>query len=270
MPTLVPLTAAQTINVMAHWRAHADALIDGPEPADDVRVLTVSRTAEDRRVLSGSFDAIGGEVIDAALRLATAADADTETRTATQRRADALVDICRHFLDNQTTKAGGRHRPHLNLVVDLDEVETGGTFISGSVAPGALIESLLCDCNLHRVLAKGRSSILDYGRSARTAPPDLFNAIALRDGHCREPGCDRPPSWCDAHHVDVWEEGGVTSLANSVLRCTRHHHQWHKRRKLGWTERLEDDATLVITDPSGRTHISYADGPLAQRQLWVS
>ncbi len=104
----------------------------------------------------------------------------------------------------------------------------------------------------------------------RTAPPDLFNAIALRDGHCREPGCDRPPSWCDAHHVDVWDEGGVTSLENSVLRCVRHHHLWHKRRKLGWTERLEPDGTLHITDPGHRVYSSYPAGPMAQRQLLVS
>ena len=108
------------------------------------------------------------------------------------------------------------------------------------------------------------------GATARTAPADLFNAIALRDGHCREPGCDRPPEWCDAHHVDIWDEGGVTSLENCVLRCVRHHHQWHRRRNLGWTERLEPDGTLVITDPSGRSYLSYPDGPLAQRQLWAS
>jgi hypothetical protein len=71
--------------------------------------------------------------------------------------------------------------------------------------------------------------------------------------------------------VLLWdEEGGPTSITNMVLRCVRHHHQWHKRRKLGWTERLEPDGTLYISDPNGRIYTSYPDGPLAQRQLMVS
>jgi hypothetical protein len=270
VPIMAGMGVAETVSVMVQWRARAEALIDGPAEADHKRTLSVSKVLDGRRAISGHLDGFGGETLDAALALATTRDSAAEIRTAAERRADALVDICRFFLDNQEQKRGGRHRPHLNVVVDLDRVAEGGRFISGELAPGALIETLLCDCNLHRVLARGRSGILDYGRSARSAPPDLFNALALRDGGCREPGCDRPPAWCDAHHVDVWEEGGVTKLSNQVLRCSRHHHQWHRRRKLGWTERLEDDATLVITDTSGRTYTSYANGPLAQRQLWVS
>ncbi|HZN13199.1 MAG TPA: DUF222 domain-containing protein [Acidimicrobiales bacterium] len=268
VPYLVPLTVAQTAIAMAEWRRKADAIVDDAAPAEPQRALALSAVG-DVHVLSGSFGPDAGEVIAAALRLATTRDSESEIRTAAERRADALVDLCRFFLDNQSTRTGRRHRPHLNLVADLGDTATG-SYIDGTIAASSVIESLLCDCNLHRVLVKGRAAILDYGRSVRTAPPDLFNAISLRDGHCREPGCDRPPDWCDAHHVDVWEEGGVTSLDNTVLRCTRHHHQWHRRRKLGWTERLECDGTLVITDPDGRRHLSYPDGPLARRQLWAS
>lgn len=38
------------------------------------------------------------------------------------RRADALVDIARFFLDFQRTHSGGRHRPHVNVVVNLEDL----------------------------------------------------------------------------------------------------------------------------------------------------
>ena len=118
-----------------------------------------------------------------------------------------------------------------------------------------------------RLAARGRSAILDYGRSARTAPVDLFNALVLRDGGCREPGCDRPPAWCDAHHLVMWDDDGETKVDNLALRCSRHHHQMHRRRKLGWTERLEPDGRLVITAPDHRVYTSTPYGVLARQQL---
>ncbi len=47
-------------------------------------------------------------------------------------------------------------------------------------------------------------AVLDYGRATKTPSPDLYNAVVVRDQHCRWPGCDRPPSWCHAHHVKWW------------------------------------------------------------------
>ena len=33
----------------------------------------------------------------------------------------------------------------------------------------------------------------------RTAPTPLFQALLVRDGHCRHPDCDRPGDECQAH-----------------------------------------------------------------------
>jgi hypothetical protein len=37
-------------------------------------------------------------------------------------------------------------------------------------------------------------------------------------------------SWCDAHHVDHWADGGETKLENLVLLCRRHHRLTHEGR----------------------------------------
>ena len=57
-----------------------------------------------------------GATVAAALRLAATDDTEA-VRTPATRRADALVDICRFFLNHQRSHSGGRNRPHLNVVL---------------------------------------------------------------------------------------------------------------------------------------------------------
>jgi hypothetical protein len=67
---------------------------------------------------------------------------------------------------------------------------------------------------------------LNLGRSQRLFSAAQRIALAARDGGCLIPGCDRPPSWCEAHHIDEWEKhSGRTDVDAGVLLC-RHHHRW--------------------------------------------
>ena len=100
----------------------------------------------------------------------------------------------------------------------------------------------------------GRSAILDYGTTTRTIPAPLYNALVVRDRHCRFPGCDRPAAWCEGHHIHPWQAGGPTQLANLVLLCSRHHHLLHRPR---WHTKLLPDTTLEITDPTGHVRTSH-------------
>ena len=178
-----------------------------------------------------------------------------------RRRAEAELAIHQFFLDHQQTRRGGRRRPHLDVIVRIgDDGDVDGRLIDGPFLSTETVKRLLCDCTVHRVITDGRSSILDYGTSTRTVPVNLFNALVLRDQHCRHPGCDRPPDWCDAHHVKPWEEGGPTDLDNLVLKCRRHHHLGHQR---GRQDKLLPDGTYVVTAPDGRVFESRPPGILA-------
>jgi hypothetical protein len=260
VPTLVELSVRDVTVAMAAWRECATADRDRkPEPD---HTLHLSRTLGGRWRLDANLGPEDGELLATALRLAQSPDLDGEpARSAATRRADALADICRHYLDHQQTRRGGRHRPHLNLVLDLERYQAlaaaGATSIDGTSLDRATLDRLLCDAALHRVLTQGRSNILDYGRATRTIPAPLYNALVVRDRHCRFPGCDRPAEWCEGHHIRPWLYGGSTNLSNLVLLCSRHHHLLHRPR---WHAKLLPDNTLEITDPQGRVHTSHPPG----------
>jgi Domain of unknown function (DUF222) len=256
VPTLVDLSVRDTATAMRAWRECASAGRDPrPEPAQG---LHLSRTLAGRWRLDANLGPETGELLSTALRLAQSPDTDGEpARTPATRRADALGDICRHFLDHQQSCHGGRHRPHLNVVLDIDRFQSlrraGASSVDGTGLDRPTLERLLCDAALHRVLTSGRSTILDYGTATRTIPAPLYNTLVIRDRHCRYPGCDRPAAWCEGHHVRPWLYGGPTQLPNLVLLCTRHHHLLHTPR---WHTKLLPDGTLEVTDPESRVRTS--------------
>ncbi len=88
-------------------------------------------------------------------------------------------------------------------------------------------QRLTCDCEVHRLVISPEGLPLDVGRTMRTFPAHLRKALNVRDGGCVFPHCDRPPGWTEAHHIVHWAQGGVTSLQNSALLCSKHHHKVH-------------------------------------------
>ncbi|HEV7757770.1 MAG TPA: DUF222 domain-containing protein [Acidimicrobiales bacterium] len=255
VPVLVPLSVADVARVMQAWAQAAEDSLQDDEPdtaEPPPRTLFSSKTLDGRGELSASLDPEAMALAECALRVAETPDVDGEPpRSPAQRRADAFVDICRFFLDHQTARPGGRHRHHMNVIVRYENLieGRGGEFADGTKVDAATIQRLACDAGYNRVVTQGESSILDYGRTRRNIPVNLFNALVVRDRGCRFPGCDRPPNWCEAHHIDHWEHDGETKIDNLVLACSRHHHLLHMP---GWHIRLRPDATVEVTTPTGK------------------
>jgi len=78
-------------------------------------------------------------------------------------------------------------------------------------------------------------AILKHGRLKRIATRAQTLALIARDRGCSFPGCDRPPEWCQRHHVVGWAEGGRTDLDNLTLICGYHHRHFEAE---GWSCRL--------------------------------
>ena len=169
--------------------------------------------------------------------------------------------VARHFLDHADVVATTRRsRPDVTVVVTLDDLERGlGCDLDGAVIDAATLRPLLCDAGVHRVVTDGGSVVLDAGRTSRTVSHHLFRGLAVRDGGCRFPGCDRPVSWCEAHHVVPWQHGGSTDPSNLVLLCWRHHHDFAHHPQ--WQLKLLPDASVQVTTADRRVLTSEPRPP---------
>ena len=227
------------------------------------RGLTVATTVAGAVSVQGVFDPTAGEVIRAALAAYTAGPDPDGERTASQRRADAWTDICRVALCALDRPLAGGDRPQVTVTMSLDSLRGGrvpallGT--SGEPVGAGQARRIACDSSVIPVVLGSASEPLDIGRQTRVVPAGLRRAVWLPDGHCRFPGCDRPPQWTDVHHLRHWADGGATKLDNLILLCQFHHTLVHA----GWTIHLDrvtgavrvrrpDGAWLHITGPPGR------------------
>ncbi|MDQ1702270.1 MAG: hypothetical protein QOF57_1522 [Frankiaceae bacterium] len=101
----------------------------------------------------------------------------------------------------------------------------------GTTLVGPVLDALLCDVSVHRVITAGPSQVLDVGRLTRLWPAAVRRAAAQMYQGCGAHGCDRPIAFTDLHHVVHWQHGGATSLDNAVPLCRAHHRLVHEG---GW------------------------------------
>ena len=112
---LAPLSAHESRVVLRHWVSNADAFAEreateagtempAPPPG---RELFVSRSLDDAAYVKGVLDADSAPFVTKALRAATRPDLEGERRTPAERRADALVEVCKGYLAALDDPAGG-------------------------------------------------------------------------------------------------------------------------------------------------------------------
>ena len=258
VPSLVGLDIDGVTTVMRQWRARADAIDPGPAPAEKPDTLHLSPTLDDRGSLNGSLGADLYNLTSTALRVADCGDLSLPLA---ERRALAFGQILQTFLDFNPAAKHRRHRPHLNVTIPTSSGRLGhpATYLeTGMPVTKYGLDVLRCDAAWHRLTFTDRAAILRYGRTMRDWPVELYNAIAIRDGGCRWPGCTAPVHWCDVHHAHYWEDGGPTDIDNGLLLCRRHHRKLHT--KAGWQLKLLPDATVELTHPDGTTETSYPNG----------
>jgi hypothetical protein len=197
---------------------HADTVRDG-------RHLSASFGWHGELVIDGALDPLGGEIVKTQLdriydQLRLNDQRDGVTRTATQRRADALVEMA---LRAATAPANGlRPRPLLTVTIGIDPFNHLCHTATGTViAPGLLIP-YLADADIERIVYDPPNRRVEASYRQRFTGA-LRRIIEIRDGQCQhDSGCDEPAPRCDIDHIVPRSQGGMTCLCNGQLLCAHH------------------------------------------------
>jgi len=235
-------------------RIEAERLARDEERAARRREFTMIDDGHGLHWLRGRLDTEAAAVLRAALdplsAPAPAGEHGADLRTGPQRRADALVELARRALIGDQLPDNGGQRPQVVVTVPLRTLTERlghATVDDGGILSPTAARILACDCQLIPAVLGSTGQVLDLGQSQRLFTGSLRRALALRDGGCSFPGCDRPAAWCDGHHIVSWADGGTSSLDNGVLLCGHHHAVVHRD---GWTIQIAADGIPEFTPPA--------------------
>ena len=180
-------------------------------------------------------------------------------------RAGALADAGSVF---------GARQPGVRVVVTesaIDAVAGGEPAVAlveddQTSLPGWVVGQMICETGAVRCGMDLDGNPLDLGREARLYSAKQRIALAVRDGGCRWRGCDRPASYCEAHHIDPYSAGGRTDIDRGVLLCRWHHMELHHG---GWRITREGRGDFILHGPPGRGDPVRLVPRLALRYAWA-
>jgi hypothetical protein len=249
------LSADDTAKMMRRWASYADDVLGRgePEAIDNRRGFwghPVGNAAEGR--LYGHPDDMAALL--AALDHLQPPDKKSTpggARSLAQRRYDALMQLVGLGLADRNGRIDPAHAIH----IDIDAVTLAGGFNPsgrsdiagfGSILP-TQVQLLLCGSWISRVVMDTDGQPLELGRASRLFTPAQQQAIIARDRGCAIAGCDRPPHWCDTHHLDPWAPPtqGETNIDNGISLCRGHHTHVHN----GWKPVPNPDGTWHLEPP---------------------
>jgi hypothetical protein len=223
----------ETRKVLEYWRSDIDLPGVKLDLEDQLARRHFDLTRRPNGMVAGEFTlpSLEGESLLTAIDTLMPPPAEGDERSTTQRRADALGDLARSFLEGSETPIVGGERPHVNVHVDIPALrgDAGGLHETddGFVLDPFSVSQLACDASVSRIVFGPGSEVLDVGRKTRVIPASLRRAVVARDRTCVRRGCGRSAKWCDVHHLVSWAEGGETVIDNICLLCRYHHTQLH-------------------------------------------
>ena len=207
------------------------------------RHLQMSRWVDGSLIISGVLGPAEGVAFRSAIEPLARPSGAYDLRTREQRLADALFE--------KVTYNGGRQNVSMQVTASVETLlglvgSPGGEHEFSLPISSKTVQRWACDCSLSRVLLQD-SVVIDVSRSERTIKGPRRRALIARDQHCQWPGCERPASWCDAHHIVHWAFGGGGEIENQVLLCHRHHVLVHEGE---WQlVKTDDDRVVVVIPP---------------------
>ena len=179
-------------------------------------------------------------VLDSLSAPQQSADGDADVRTGGQRRHDAVAEILSRVLRSGTLPDCGGVPVTILVRTTKSELENqSGVAVTshGTLLSISKVLEMAGDAHVLAAVCAETGGIMSYGRERRLASKGQRLALAARDGGCCFPGCDRPASWTEVHHIISWLIGGHTAIDNMCVLCRYHHRHFEN---LGWEVFMHD------------------------------
>ena len=254
---LLEQAAEDDPRALARFGARVRDIVDPdgpPPPVDDPvcpeRMLQRHIRRDGTMVFTGHLDAETAHLFEALLKPFDKSDPEVpDHRTYTERAGDAFQDVLKLAANCPDLPTHNGLRTEVAFTISLDTLRNA---LDDVILPGDSYlaardaRRLACDCHVLPAVMDGPSKPLDIAVPAYVVPAHIRRALVLRDRGCTFPGCDRPASVCDSHHILAWLRGGPTQLENLILLCGHHHRLIHRSE---WTVRLINDRA-IFTPPT--------------------
>lgn len=177
-----------------------------------------------------------------------------DPRTVEQYVHDSVTELLRLSAtadDEASRRVVGGRAPAVRVLSTEASLatRTGHGRIEGVGTPVSIetVERHACASGTVRIGFDEHGHVLDLGREQRLYTPRQRIALAARDGGCRHPDCDRPPTWTEAHHIQHWKRDyGRTDIADGILLCRFHHMLMHNNH---WEIERRGDGYWLIPPP---------------------
>jgi len=195
-------------------------------------------------------------------RQAQATALEEDDRTTEHIAHDTLMGIIEAGASADQTKMLGRGGAQVRVIVTkesleaervaqtedamTERVEAGSTgcteptapapfgYIDGQDAPVGIgtIDAMVCDGEVIPVIFDETGQAIGVGQAQRLFSIKQRIFLMVMFGGCMFLDCDRPASWCEAHHIkQVARDGGTSVVDNGILLCRHHHLLLHNE---GW------------------------------------
>jgi hypothetical protein len=185
-----------------------------------------------------------------------------DSRTVPQMMVDALVDLIAIAVrtPDGAVLTGGKGSVNLHTLKATMETGIGVGYFEGNRDAISAATVQRFSCNIDTVMVNfDRGFAIDVGRDQRLFTRRQRIAISARDGGCMFPGCDRPPSWTEVHHINEWvAKKGRTDTADGILLCRHHHMLLHNNH---WTI-TRTGTTYSLHAPDGSVTQLQSKSPL--------
>jgi len=177
-------------------------------------------------------------------------------RSTEQLALDALVEMVRIATAADSGRVFGVRVPAVRVHVSLTDLDrrAGAAHLEGqtTAVSVATANRIGCANGLVPILFDPAGRALQLGRSQRLFSERQRTVLAAIWGGCAHPGCDRPPSWTEAHHINEWaRDHGTTDIEDGILLCKHHHLMVHNNH---WTIRRSGADYRLLPPPGDALH----------------